>query len=44
MLSIDLTKMIELFEEDGLEGRIRNVPVYRTVVKREIRECLNPPK
>lgn len=25
MLNIDLTKMIELFEEDGVEGRIRNV-------------------
>lgn len=44
ILNIDLIKMIELFGEDGMERRIRNVPVHRKVVKREIREHLNPPK
>lgn len=38
MLNVDLTKMIQLFVEEGVKERMRNVPAYRKVVKREMRE------
>lgn len=44
MLNVDLTKMIQLFVEEGVKERMRNVPAYRKVVKREMREPWNPPK
>lgn len=39
MLNTDLTKMVEVFGEDEVEGRMRNVPVYRKVVKENLEKA-----